>query len=94
MTTVYETNNSLYEIDTDNMRYRRGPNASTAYQAPEVRNWQESHRLVDGVWIPMKSAEVIQMGDYQILHIMAEDSVGGVLTSPIVRVAVDIEVPE
>jgi len=82
---VYETENSLYEIDLEGMRYRRGPNKDTAYQAPEIRNPQGSHRLVDGEWFVLKSAEVITQWGADVLHIMAHDSTHGILTSRIVN---------
>jgi hypothetical protein len=89
MTKIYETHNSLYEVDLEGMRYRRGPNEHTAYQAPELRNPQGSHRLVDGEWVALASEPQVvkdSWGD-ECLHIMAHDSTKGILTSPIQSVS-------
>jgi len=92
MITIYETERSIYEVDLENWRYRRGPNADTAYQAPEIRNPGRSHRLVDGIWVGLKKGhpnpvQIVQndWGD-DVLHIMAFDATDGIYTSPIVAI--------
>jgi hypothetical protein len=67
---VYETENSRYTFDTESHRYKR-----------EAINQQVvvSHRLTYDEWLPLR--EYKEEGDH--LRIFAEDSVIGIVTSPI-----------
>lgn len=68
---VFETENSLYYVDEQEMRYMRKPLADHNVA---------SHRLTYDEWHPMKSWEVTN-GDR--LWILREDSKLGIITSPI-----------
>lgn len=82
MADIYYTENSAYVIDEEGNRYKR-----TARKAQPV----ESHRLTYDEWHPLKSA-VVEDG---CLRIHREDSVEGIITTPIefVVVKVDPEYP-
>lgn len=84
----YYTTNSVYEFDLENMLYRRLPQDHAAFEAPEMRNPQGSHRLVDAEWLPLKEAPVVKKDSWgdDCLHFYAVDSVLGIFTSPIQKV--------
>ena len=74
---VFETEHSIYEIMTSpTPLYRR---------TPKVEQEVESHRLVYGEWLPLASYEVIEIRGERCLHIMAPDSVQGIITSALVE---------
>lgn len=74
---VFQTENSTYEFMTSpNTLYRRGA---------IVEQNVESHRLVYGEWLPLLSYQVIKFHGERCLHIMAPDSVHGIVTSPLVE---------
>lgn len=80
MVEVYETENSVYEIDEDNNRYRRGAK-------PGHEQFVHSHRLVYGEWLPLAWFEVLSTPERtRQLHIMAPDSIHGVYTSDVLSV--------
>ena len=80
MIEVYETENSVYEFDEDNGRFRRGAK-------PGREQFVHSHRLVYGEWLPLASFELRHTVDgTQQLRIMAPDSTHGVFTSDVLYV--------
>lgn len=88
MIEVYETENSVYEFDEDNGRYRRGAK-------PGREQFVYSHRLVYGEWLPLAWFELLNTGDgTRQLHIMAPDSVHGVYTSDVLYVTFKPEVDD
>lgn len=84
---IFETENSRYEIDDVEMKYRRTAKGQT--HVP-------SHRLVYGEWLPLAKWQVEPAPDTMgyaftapelrppVLRIWAEDSVHGIVTTPIV----------
>ena len=70
---VYETQNSIYYIDDHNHLYLRRPVDEQVV---------ESHRLEYDKWIPLREAFVRPDGS---LHIFAQDSVLGIITSPVIK---------
>lgn len=77
---VYETENSVYEIDLEAKQYRRIPRGE-----PKA---VESHRLTYGEWLGLADTpEPVQvvpwLGGEEVLHILASDSVFGIYTSPL-----------
>lgn len=95
---VYETENSRYEIDLPARRYRRTP-------LPHGIMQEMSDRLKYGDWLPLKDiptpVKLVDTPDMftpperrlYSLHIMHEDSTYGILTSPIVSMAIGVDVP-
>lgn len=75
MTLIFQTENSIYYIDNEKMQYMRQLKMGVGVGVVP------SHRLVYGQWIPLKKAEVRPDG---CLHIWAEDSVHGIITSKII----------
>lgn len=84
---IFETENSRYEIDEVEMRYRRTPLGAKQHE--------HSHRLVYGSWIKMARYAVEPAPDAMmpyrapenrpmVLRIWAEDSTYGLVTTPIV----------
>lgn len=72
---AYDTLNSTYLVDLDQMRYKRLPGARTQPV------W--SHRLTYDEWHPLlRAPEMMPNGN---LHIMRADSVEGIFTTPVVR---------
>lgn len=89
----YFTENSIYDIDTENNVYLRRPRASQAFKAPELRNYDGSPKLVDDEWLPMcpERQAWLLFGylreEYMaLLNIFAPDSVYGIITSPVEEV--------
>lgn len=82
---VYYTQNSVYEIDLDAMRYRRSPAGEE--NVP-------SEKLTYGEWHPLACAPVVVPDPFQpfrapenrdlVLHIMHETSTLGIFTSKLV----------
>lgn len=72
---VYHTLNSKYVIDTEGMRYMRHPDS--------IEQTVVSHRLTYGEWHPLRQLPT-ELPD-GTLHILREDSEGGIYTSEIVR---------
>ena len=78
---VYTTENSVYTIDLENLRYKR--------EARPLREREpQSHRLLYEVWLPLKNIEkpvsIIPFNGAQALHIIHEDSTYGIVTSPLI----------
>jgi hypothetical protein len=74
---VFETEYSIYEIMTSPVpTYRR---------SAKVEQEVDSHRLVYGEWLPLASYDIIEIRGERCLHIMAPDSVHGILTSALVE---------
>ena len=72
---VYHTLNSQYIVDDNEMQYMRHPGT--------IEQTVESHRLTYGEWHPLKELPT-ELPD-GTLHILREDSVFGIFTTPIVR---------
>lgn len=75
---VYETENSVYEIDLEAKQYRRTPRGE-----PKP---VESHRLTYGEWMALADTpEPVQIVPWldgsEVLHILASDSTVGIFTS-------------
>lgn len=71
---VYQTKNSSYTIDEDNMRYMR--NAGDLVQSVL------SHRLTYGEWHPLKAVPHLTADG--TLHILRDDSMFGIFTTEVV----------
>jgi len=79
---TYHTQNSTYEMNMANSVYRRTPREGGLVQVP-------SHRATYNEWLPLKSYSVTMFDGDEILHILAPDSVFGIITSPLVRTEAD-----
>lgn len=74
---VFETEYSTYEIMNSPIPlYRR---------IAKVEQEVNSHRLVYGEWLPLASYRIVEVRGERCLHIMAPDSVHGILTSALVE---------
>lgn len=74
---VFETEHSIYEIMTrPTPTYRR---------VAKVEQEVLSHRLVYGEWLPLASYGIIEIRGERCLHIMAPDSVHGIITGALIE---------
>lgn len=74
---VFETEHSIYEIMTSpTPLYRR---------VAKVKQEVVSHRLVYGEWLPLVSYDIIVIRGERCLHIMAPDSVHGIITGALIE---------
>lgn len=85
----YETLNSVYEVDEENGLYRRSP--LNPFQAPEIRNPQDSEHMVEDVWLKLDTVNpnpvtIITYFGAPCLNLRYHGCRVGLITSPLVSV--------
>jgi len=76
----YLTERSEWLVDSSRKLYRRVPLDRETAEPPD------SHRTLFDTWLPYESVKIVDSRWGPMLHVMAPDSVEGVLSSPIVAV--------